>query len=166
MGVVGALAIGTMSYAEHTKSVRPGSLLNSFLFVSILLDIALARTFFIRPGLRAVAGVFMTSLVAKALLLVLEESPKRLLATEKDIARETMAGIISRSVFWWLNSLFLNGARLLLRVDDIETIDMKFSSEKLMVQLERVWDGGKYKQPCPDTLPLQSQLTICRSQRK
>lgn len=149
IGLFNALAIAALSYAEHKKSIRPSALLNSYLFLSLLLDIALARTFWIRPDLKAIAGVFTVSLAIKAVLLAFEELPKQLLVGEKDVARETTAGVISRSVFWWLNALFFDGARNLIGVDDLGPIEAKFNSNALMNQLERVWEKGIFLETIP-----------------
>jgi hypothetical protein len=139
---VEALAISALSYTEHCKSIRPSILLNLYLVLSIILDVAAARTLFLRSGLDAIAGVFVASLATKAVLLALEETPKQLILKEKDTADETVAGVISRGIFWWLNSLLVVGAKALLAVDDIGTIEEKFDSVKLLDQLERVWDNG------------------------
>ncbi|CAM1501751.1 Fc.00g037350.m01.CDS01 [Cosmosporella sp. VM-42] len=140
VGVVDALVIAALSYAEHRRSIQPSALLNSYLFLSIVLDIALARTFWIRHDLQAIAGVFTTALVVKSGLLILEETPKPLLVGEKNTARETIAGVVSRSLFWWLNKLFLAGSRILLGVDDLGSIDDKFDSRRLLERLEKTWN--------------------------
>ena len=142
VGLVDALVIAALSFAEHRRSIRPSALLNSYLFLSIILDIALARTFWIRHDLQAIAGVFTTALVVKTVLLILEETPKPLLVGEKETSRETVAGVVSRSVFWWLNTLFLAGSRLLLGVDDLGSIGDKFNSRKLMECLETAWSNS------------------------
>lgn len=143
IGLVDAFAIAGLSYVEHTRSIKPSVLLNGYLFFSVLLDIPLARTFWIRPGFRAIAGVFTVALAIKAALLVLEESPKPLLVGEKSTPRETAAGVISRSVFWWCNKLLLTGSRLVIGVDDLGSIDDKFDSNKLLEQLETEWEKGE-----------------------
>lgn len=143
IGAVDALIIAALSYNEHVRSIRPSALLNGYLFLSILLDIALARTFWIRSDLEAIAGVFTAALVIKTILLVLEETPKRLLVSEKTVSRETVAGVVSRSLFWWLNSLFLTGSRMILGVDDLGSIADKFDSGTLLARLEKAWDESK-----------------------
>lgn len=144
VGILEALAIAILSYAEHTKSIRPSILLNLYLLLSCILDLASARTYFLRHGLGAIAGVYTVALVAKVILFALEEYPKQPIIKEKDTPSETAAGVVSRGIFWWMNSLLYNGARALLTVHDIGTIEDKFSSRKLLDQLEKVWDEGKY----------------------
>ena len=146
MGVVDALVIAGLSYSEHLKSIQPSLLLNGYLFFSILLDIPLARTFWIRPGFQAIAGVFTASLACKTVLLVLEETPKPLVTGEKTTPRETVAGVISRSLLWWINKLLLTGSRLLLGVDDLGSIQDKFNSQKLLERLELEWEKSMDQQ--------------------
>lgn len=150
VGILEAVAIAATSYAEHRKSIKPAALLNGYLLLSVVLGIAPARTYWLRPGLRGgVAGAYTASLAVKALLLVLEEAPKKRLVADdgKDAAPETVAGVVSRGVFWWLNSLLFTGARALLGVDDIGTIQRKFDSRRLLGQLEQVWDRGEDLMP-------------------
>lgn len=132
-----------MSYLEHVKSHRPSIILGTYLVFSVILDIALARTFWIRESMDAIAAVFTVSLVTKAALLVLEETPKRAAFVDsKDISRERSAGVISRSVFWWLNRLFWHAARNLITVDDLGPINEKFDSDTLLNTLEARWKNS------------------------
>lgn len=144
LGLADALAIASLSYTEHRRSIKPSAFLNAYLCLTVILDIASVRTCWIRPGLQPIAGVSTAALAVRTALLVLEETPKPLLLGEKDAARETVAGVISRSLFWWLNALFYAGARLLLRVDDLGSIERKFESRKLLAQLEEAWDESRH----------------------
>lgn len=143
MAVVETLAIGALSYFEHVKSTKPSVLLNSYLVLTIILDIALTRSFWIRNGIDAIAGVFTVSLICKAVLLVLEETPKLPSSDDKTVSRETSAGVISRSVFWWLNRFFYLGANNLLTIDDLQAINTKFDSDELLATLDERWQKGE-----------------------
>lgn len=144
MAVIEAFAIGALSYSEHVKSTKPSALLNCYLVLTIILDIALTRTFWIRSGIDAIAGVFTASLIFKTILLVLEEVPKTPFSDDKSVSRETSAGVISRGVFWWLNRFFYLGARNLLTIDDLQAINPKFDSDKLLATLEEKWRKGQH----------------------
>ncbi|KAJ6446792.1 ABC multidrug transporter [Purpureocillium lavendulum] len=134
-----AATISVISYSEHRKSIKPAALLDGYLLVSLILSVAPARTYFLRADVpRAIAGVYATGLVAKAALLVLEETRKR--GVSGDAAPETIAGVVSRGVFWWLNRLLVTGARNVLGVDDIQAIEPKFDSRQLLSTLERAWE--------------------------
>ncbi|KAL0937343.1 ABC multidrug transporter [Colletotrichum truncatum] len=145
LGLVEAVSIAALSYTEHKRSIRPSALLALYLVITIVLDLAQVRTFWLRDGLTAVAGVFTTSLVVKVVILALEETPKRVLlpSSEKDVAIESTTGVVSRSLFWWLNSLFFQGFRLLIGLEDLGAIDPKFDSARLLGMLDRSWAKSK-----------------------
>ncbi|KAI8278185.1 ABC transporter [Colletotrichum sp. SAR11_57] len=145
LGLIEAVALGALSYTEHKRSIRPSALIGLYLFLTIILDIAQARTLWLRDGLSSVAGVFTASLVVKVVILALEETPKRVLlaSSEKDVAVESTTGVVSRSLFWWLNSLFFQGFRLLIGLEDLGAIDPKFDSARLLGMLDRAWATSK-----------------------
>jgi hypothetical protein len=133
-------AITILSFLEHTRSIQPSLLLNLYLLISGILDIAIVRSVYLRPGMTALRGILTTALVTKFGLLVLEELTKRPIETEKPVPRENSAGVVSRSVFWWLNHFLKTGYRITLGIEDIGIIDSKFDSDDLRMQLESVWD--------------------------
>lgn len=143
LGVLAAIAIAVLSSFEHVKSPKPSVVLNAYLFFTIILDLASARTYWMRSGLDSIAAVNTATLAVKAILFVLEESPKTLDGSNP--AREASAGIISRSLFWWLNRLLFNGSRDILDNEVLGPIDSKFDSEKLLKKLEAAWDKGTMK---------------------
>ncbi|KAK7210750.1 hypothetical protein V2G26_017928 [Clonostachys chloroleuca] len=51
VALVESIAILTLSYFEHLKSPRPSLMLNAYLILSLILDIALGRTFWIRNNM-------------------------------------------------------------------------------------------------------------------
>ncbi|KAK1493023.1 hypothetical protein CTAM01_09650 [Colletotrichum tamarilloi] len=141
IALIEAIAIGVLSYTEHKRSVRPSLLLGGYLVLTITLDTAHARTLWIRDGLTPIACVFTALLAVKAVMLALEETPKRayLPDSEKNVAVECTTGVVSRSLFWWLNGLFFQGFRLLIGLEDLGPIDPKFDSTVLLGRLDRVW---------------------------
>ncbi|KAF6831810.1 ABC multidrug transporter [Colletotrichum musicola] len=147
LGPVEAVALAALSYVEHRRSIRPSALLGLYLVLGIVLDLAQARSLWLRDGMAPVAGAFTASLVTKLVVLALEETPKRPLlltaAGEKDLAVETTTGVVSRSLFWWLNSLFFQGFRLLIGLEDLGAIDPKFDSGRLLGMLDREWSKSK-----------------------
>ncbi|KAH7316563.1 putative ABC multidrug transporter [Stachybotrys elegans] len=148
LGLVEAIVIAATSYTEHLKSIKPSFLLNTYLLLTILLDVALARTFWLREGMAAIASVFTVSLVVKSALLVLEELPKRPLSTDnKTIPRETVAGVVNRGVFWWLNSLFWTGSKSIIDIEHLGPIDAKFDSRQLLHRLEMAWEQYNKETP-------------------
>lgn len=112
--LVSALSMITVSVVEHSRSPRPSMLLNSYLFFTLLLDIARARTLFLLSdhGPEIIYSiVFGASVGLKTGILVLEAYQKARWVTwdaTKHSPEET-SGILSLGVFFWLNKLFLAG---------------------------------------------------------
>ncbi|KAK6086081.1 ABC multidrug transporter [Seiridium cupressi] len=107
-----------------------------------LLWAKLTRTLFLRsPDSGPIQALFTASLATKLALVCLEELQKRPLVTDKtkNLALEATSGPINRSVFWWLNQLFLKGFKSLLQVRDLGSIGNKFDPAKLLAKLDAVW---------------------------
>lgn len=142
LNLIESFVIVVLSYPEHRRSIRPSTLLVSYLTLSILLDLAQTRTLFLRsPDNGSIHILFTISLATKLALVFLEELQKRPLVTDntRDLALEATSGPINRSVFWWLNWLFLRGFKGLLQVRDLGSIGNKFDSAKLLAKLDTVW---------------------------
>ncbi|KAF4333749.1 Canalicular multispecific organic anion transporter 2 [Fusarium beomiforme] len=146
LALIESFVLAALSFVEHRNSKKPSKLIGTFLVITIILDIASVRTFWIR-SMRNIAAVFTASVVIKTALLVLEETPKTLLG-EKEKIRETASGVVNRSFFWWLNSLFLQGHRGILETEDLQEIDSKFHTDHVSGPLEKQWErAGKNGRP-------------------
>ncbi|KAF4954480.1 hypothetical protein FGADI_5259 [Fusarium gaditjirri] len=141
LGLIESFALAALSFVEHRNSKKPSKLIGAFLVVTIILDIALIRTFWIR-SMYSIAAVFTASFVLKAILLFLEEMPKALL-DEKEKIHETSSGVVNRSFFWWLNRLFLQGHRTILETEDLQAIDSKFDTDHVAAPLEKQWERAR-----------------------
>ena len=128
---------------EHRNSAKPSALISLYLILTIILDLALTRTLWIRSGMQALASIFTVSLVLKTVLLVLEETPKRLSTGEKGSVRETSVGVVNRSFFWWLNHLFVEGFRGLIDLGSLGALNEKFNTYDLSERIEERWKRGK-----------------------
>ncbi|KAK2484098.1 hypothetical protein H9L39_05890 [Fusarium oxysporum f. sp. albedinis] len=95
LGLIESFALAALSFVEHRNSKKPSKLIGTFLVVTIILDITLVRTFWIR-SMRTIAAVFTASFVIKTILLILEETPKSLL-NEKEKIHETSSGVVNRN---------------------------------------------------------------------
>ena len=137
-----ALAILALSYAEHTRSVRPSALLNVYLFFSFIMDVAQIRTLFLRLDNRAIIAVSTTSMCTKMVLLLLEMQSKRryLKFPYRSYPPEATSGVFNRSFFWWINLLFRAGFRKLLSFNDLYALDEDLLSEPLGVKMQGSWD--------------------------
>ena len=133
-----------LSYAEHVRAVRPSLILSTYLFVSLLLDAARARTLWLEPGGLATAAVFTAGLAVKFVNLVLEATEKRWILRPQYAAYppEATSGIFNRCFFWWQNSLFRKGFSNTLVIDDLFVLDKHLNAEYLQVFLQSAWAKG------------------------
>ena len=128
--------------------------------MSAILELAPVRSYWLRDELQHIAAVYTVALVAKVVLVVLEELPKKVTSDGKAVDREMRAGIISRSVFAWLNRLFWTGVKTILSVHDLPDIGQKFSSNVLMDRLETAWAQCKSFSSYHDTHIVYSTASI------
>lgn len=97
---VSALFMVTLSAVDHSKSPRPSVLLSGYLFLSLLLDVAQARTPFLssddKPEL-TYSSIFGAALALKAAILLLEAQRKTRWVQwdEKEHNPEETSGIFS-----------------------------------------------------------------------
>jgi len=137
---VASLILLPLSVFEHVRSLQPSPLISTYLLFSALLDIPQARTLFLQRH-ADLGNLFLASLILKAIILVLEQKGKRslLMAPYKSYPPEALSGIISRSFFWWLNSLFAKGHRQLLNFGDLYETDPELSSTLLQNKIVETW---------------------------
>lgn len=124
--------------------MRPSFIINLYLIATALFDAARVRTRWLKnegDG-HALAAVMTASLAVKVVILLLEAREKRslLLGLYSRFSVESTSGLISRSSFWWLNSLLISGHRTVLSVADLPAIHEKLDSESLGEQLQSAWD--------------------------
>ncbi|KAI3587778.1 P-loop containing nucleoside triphosphate hydrolase protein [Fusarium oxysporum f. sp. albedinis] len=138
---VNGLLLALLSYVEHTRSVRPSTIINVYLFFTSLFDCAIARTLWLLDGAHAVARLFTAATSAKALILVSEAWEKRsiLRVQYRDLSPETTSGILGRSVFWWINPLMKLGFSNFLTEHDLYAIENSLLGKRLFAQVERSW---------------------------
>jgi ATP-binding cassette subfamily C (CFTR/MRP) protein 1 len=145
LSFVNSLALGQLSYLEHTRSLQPSTLITVYLLLSLLFDAAQSRTLYLRANSNVLAAVFTASITLKLALLVLEAQSKRpsLKQPYRNYAREALSGIFNRSFFWWLNPLFIGGFGKVLTLEDLGTIDESLASEPLRDCIQTIWDARK-----------------------
>ncbi|OLN88033.1 hypothetical protein CCHL11_00181, partial [Colletotrichum chlorophyti] len=144
LALLDSIAIGVLVHTEQKRSIRPSKILSIFLLISVLVDLPQAKSLFLQTSLNLinVAGLSVAALATKLTLLLLEEVPKKTLSNESsgEFATESTSGPLNRSIFGWLNPLFFKGARNLLRIDDLASIDHKFDSARLLSSMAAAWD--------------------------
>ncbi|KAI1673320.1 ABC transporter integral membrane type 1 [Pyrenophora tritici-repentis] len=147
--LVATLLIMALSATEHSRNPRPSALLTAYLCLTLLLDVAQARTLFLSSTShpeRVYSGIFCASVVVKASVLVLEARHKASSVRwndEKEHSPEEISGIFSLSVFFWLNELFLAGYRTVLTVETLLPLDNSLETEALHARFARNIDYAK-----------------------
>ncbi|OBT65097.1 hypothetical protein VE03_05221 [Pseudogymnoascus sp. 23342-1-I1] len=148
--LVSALLMITLSLVDHSKSPRPSVLLNSYLFLTLLLDAAQARTLFLSSGDKpelTYSSIFSAAIALKVGILVLEAQRKAKWVSwdEKDHSPEETSGIFSLGVFFWLNRMFLKGYSKILALTDLYPLDSTLSSKYLHDLYSKNADYSKMK---------------------
>ncbi|KAK0652546.1 P-loop containing nucleoside triphosphate hydrolase protein [Cercophora newfieldiana] len=135
--LVSSLCMIPLSYLEHTRSPRPSILFNACLFLTLLLDIAQARTLWLASDNReelSFARLFTSGIAIKVVILVLESVQKTRWIISYDIkdhSPEETAGLFGLAAYAWLNRLFLQGYNKILKMDDLFPLDYDMASERL-----------------------------------
>ncbi|KAG5755486.1 hypothetical protein H9Q70_001894 [Fusarium xylarioides] len=148
--LVAALAMVMISYTDHNRSPRPSILLSTFLFLTLLFDIAQSRTLFLlSESTREItySAVFTTSLAVKFVILLLKTKSKNKWITwdSDEHSPEETSSIFSLGVLSWLNSIFLQGYRSTLSMDDLYPLDVALHSKQLHDRFLANMDYSKLK---------------------
>lgn len=146
VSLIAALGVCILSWFEHLRSVRPSALLDIYLFLSLLFDIARARTLWLIRLDPALAAVFTATIAVRCVMLTFESCEKRsiLEAQYKSYPPDAISGPFNRGVFWWLSSLFLRGYSNILSLEDLFPLQKSLESERLYVRFQQAWGKGQY----------------------
>lgn len=145
-----ALFMMVLSVMDHNRSPRPSILLNSYLFLTLLLDGAQVRTLFLSSGGRpeiTYSSVFSAALALKLGIFLLEARQKsRWVSWDmKEHSPEETSGIFSLGAYFWLNRLFLAGYSKVLKVKDLYPLDSTLNGKLLHDKFSRNLDYDKLK---------------------
>lgn len=171
LALLSSICIFALSYVEHGRSPRPSILLSSYLLLSVLFDITMARTFWMaRDDSLAASGsgtsvvvagydlnsaetvfcrLFTCALAFKVVLLILEAIQKKSIFRpeagwkNEDHSPEETSGIFGLSAYTWLNTLFIKGYSSVLTIDDLFALDHTMATTRLEAKL------AKYAQDLP-----------------
>ncbi|KAK4224267.1 canalicular multispecific organic anion transporter 1 [Podospora fimiseda] len=151
VGFASAISMILLSYLEHSRSPRPSLFLNGYFFITILLDIAQSRTLWLastKPAEFAFTKLFTTGAVVKAVLIILESLSKARWIINWDTkahSPEETTGLYGLGAFFWLNTLFLQGYRKILSLDDLFPLDHNMAAEKLHAKLGHHLKVSKFR---------------------
>ncbi|KAH8602264.1 P-loop containing nucleoside triphosphate hydrolase protein [Bisporella sp. PMI_857] len=141
LSFLGSILLSILSYVEHSKAVHPSLILEAYLFFSLLFDTARARTLWLQQHNRGIAIVFIASLVAKSIIYIVEAFQKKsvLCRSYQNYPPEAVSGLLNRSFFLWLNTLFRKGYSKDLLLDDLFSLDKHLKAKYLQHLLESSW---------------------------
>jgi len=141
LAIVATISLSGLSNLENNRSTRPSLLICTYLLASKLLDLAQARTLWLKHERRALAGLFTVGLLVKIILLLLEPHEKRsfLKHPYNLYPPEALAGVINRSLIWWLNMFFQKGGASVLSLSDLYDTDAALSSSSLKARVRTYW---------------------------
>ena len=135
-----SLCMIPLSAFEHSRSLRPSIIFNSYLFLTVLFDVVVTRTLWLasrNPDELTFTRLFTSGLAVKAVTLLLESKQKTRWLTSWDVKEhspEETAGVFGLGAFFWLNRLFLAGYKKVLTMDDLFPLDHSMISEKLYAE--------------------------------
>jgi ATP-binding cassette subfamily C (CFTR/MRP) protein 1 len=147
LSLLRALAVVVLVWLEHTRSIRPSTLILIYVLAALFVDIVQARTLLIRGYSLPVSGLLWAGIAVKATLLLLESLSKQscFKSSKETYSPEEVSGVFSRSVFWWLNSLFIRGSKDIVAPKDLFPLDHDLSSERLQLRVIHAWEKCKQK---------------------
>lgn len=148
--LVSALFMVTLSIVDHSKSPRPSVLLSSYLFLTLLLDAAQARTLFLSSDQKpevTYSSIFCAAIALKVGILLLEAQRKSKWVRwdGKEHSPEETSGIFSLGIFSWLNKLFIDGYSRILAIKDLYPLDSNLNGKVLHDEFSKNIDYSKLK---------------------
>jgi ATP-binding cassette subfamily C (CFTR/MRP) protein 1 len=141
LGIIAAACITSLLHFEHTRSVRPSSILSMYFLFSALLDLPMLRTFYLRGDPLSITASCAIILLLKIALLLLETWPKKAIFRPpyQHLSPEETSGIINRSFLWWLVGLHRLASRGFIKPDDLYQLDHELSSDFLSERISLLW---------------------------
>jgi ATP-binding cassette, subfamily C (CFTR/MRP), member 1 len=153
LAFIAALLLIPLSWTEHSRAPQPSTTIAAYLSVTLLFDVAQTRTaWLLTPsGLDPnYASVLTAATVLKAAMIYLESQQKEkwLGWDMKEHSPEETSGIYNLGVFFWVNTLFMKGYRVILTMESLYPLDRALTAENHDHLVERVhnnpYKGQKY----------------------
>lgn len=149
LAFIASLGLCLLSRLEHLRSIRPSPIINGYILITLIFDIARLRTLFLASNNRSIAGIFTSMIGIKVMVLLTEAVEKRklLLGPYRDLSPEETSGIYSKSFFFWLNQLMTSGFQRVLQHHDLYPIDSEMSSTVLQQRMKNAWSAATQHKP-------------------
>jgi ATP-binding cassette subfamily C (CFTR/MRP) protein 1 len=126
--------------------MRPSTLLNVYLFLTLLFDVAMLRTLWLMPSFSSsIREMYTAAFAVKGAVVFLEAKEKQKYTVRtKELSPEEFSGVYSRGLFWWLNKIIWAGTKHVLKPMDLYPITKDMTATILSQQFKEKWDIGEY----------------------
>lgn len=143
LSFVASVCVVAIVCITHIYAIQSSAFLSLFLTVTMLFDITMARSYYMRGGLGAISSLQVAIASLKLALVLLEELPRRhLLRTERDretAGNEQVVGFWNRTMLLWVTRILILGSRKTLTIDDLPSIGQNYGSERLFDHFTPYW---------------------------
>ena len=142
LSLAAACILCPLSFLEHTRSVRPSSLILLYLAISVIGHAIQLSLFGYQQPNPGNLGLELTQVCVELVLLVSESSVKEttLKSQHQELSTEELSSIIGRTFFWWIIPILRKGHGKILDHADLPNMDSKLSSESLRRNILLSWD--------------------------
>ncbi|KAF4950152.1 hypothetical protein FSARC_13295 [Fusarium sarcochroum] len=145
-----AMLLSPLSWIEHSRSPRPSTVIIAYLSITLLFDVVRTRTAWLMTpsGLSLIyAPILTASTVLKAVMICLESQQKAkwLSWDMKQHSPEETSGIYNLSIFFWLNTLFMQGYRVVLTLESLYPLDNALTAEIIQENFSHSLHDSPYR---------------------
>ncbi|KAM3446727.1 hypothetical protein MY3296_009396 [Beauveria thailandica] len=142
MSFIASLCVVGLLYISHTFSLHQSSFLSIYLSATMLFDMAMARSYFLRGSLDSLGALQATIAVLKFTLAMIEEIPKHdpFHSSPFRLGPAERGGFWGRALLLWVNPILRLGFAKDFTVDELPHIGDRYESELLFDQFIPIWN--------------------------
>jgi ATP-binding cassette subfamily C (CFTR/MRP) protein 1 len=145
LSVAAAFGLLTLVAVEHTRTVRPSTLITTYLIWIITTSNIGNSTLYSQSGASIKSWLRSSSTATNIILLCLEQRPKeRIVKLGVGYSPEDISGILGRIVFWWLIPLFQKGYKSIISQDDVFPLDQNLRTETTSRAVAECWEKCQF----------------------
>ena len=141
LSLAAACVLCPLSWFEHTRSVRPSSLILIYLTTSVIGHAIQLSLFGYQQPNPGNLGLELTQICIELVLLVSESKEKGtiLKSQYQGLSAEEFSSIIGKTFFLWIIPILQKGHGKILDHADLPKVDSKLSSESLRRKILLSW---------------------------
>jgi ATP-binding cassette subfamily C (CFTR/MRP) protein 1 len=145
LNVAAAFGLLTLVAVEHTRTVRPSTLITTYLIWTIAISVISNNNLHSRSGTSIISWLLSSSTATKIILLCLEQRPKeRTVKLGVGYSPEEISGILGRIVVWWLIPLFRKGYKSIITQEDLFPLDQDLRAETTSKAVAECWEKCQF----------------------